>query len=38
VWKLRDSNSAGAPDVTPFAYGSSAVIPLAGDWDFPLLP
>jgi hypothetical protein len=38
VWKLRDSNSAGAPDVTPFAYGSTAVIPLAGDWDFPALP
>jgi hypothetical protein len=37
VWKLRDSNSAGAPDVTPFAYGSTAVIPLAGDWDFPAL-
>jgi hypothetical protein len=38
VWKLRDSNSAGGPDVTPFAYGSTAVIPLAGDWDFPVLP
>jgi CSLREA domain-containing protein len=38
VWKLRDNNSAGAPDVTPFAYGSTAVIPLAGDWDFPVLP
>jgi hypothetical protein len=38
VWKLRDSNSAGAPDVAPFAFGSTAVIPLVGDWDFPALP
>jgi hypothetical protein len=34
VWYLRNSNSAGSPDVTPFAYGSAALgdFPVVGDW------
>jgi hypothetical protein len=32
-WYLRNENSAGAPDVaTPFFFGFSNWIPLAGDW------
>jgi hypothetical protein len=32
TWYLRNSNSAGLPDVTPFAYGAPGWKPLAGDW------
>jgi hypothetical protein len=31
-WFLRNSNSAGAPDIAPFAYGLSGWKPIAGDW------
>ncbi|MDH3753040.1 MAG: hypothetical protein OEU32_04125 [Acidimicrobiia bacterium] len=33
VWYLRNSNSAGAADVTPFAFGAGADQPVVGDWD-----
>jgi hypothetical protein len=33
TWKLRHSNSPGAPDVAPFAYGSPTSAPVWGDWD-----
>jgi hypothetical protein len=35
VWYLRNSNSAGKPSITTFAYGSirSGDFPVAGDWD-----
>ena len=37
VWYLRNSNSAGATDVGPFAYGKASVatydLPIVGDWD-----
>jgi hypothetical protein len=33
TWKLRNSNSPGAPDVAPFAYGSPTSAPVWGDWD-----
>jgi hypothetical protein len=34
VWKLRNSNTPGAPDVTPFAYGGvGSVAVVVGDWD-----
>jgi hypothetical protein len=32
-WYLRNTNSSGAPDIAPFAYGSGAWVPLAGDWN-----
>jgi protocatechuate 3,4-dioxygenase beta subunit len=32
VWYLRNSNSAGAPDVTPFVFGLPGWIPVTGDW------
>src|SRR5262249_5641098 len=32
-WYLRNSNSPGAPDVKPFAYGAADWIPVSGDWD-----
>jgi hypothetical protein len=32
VWYLRNSNSAGAPDIAPFAYGLRSWIPVVGDW------
>ncbi|MPY96191.1 MAG: hypothetical protein GEV08_24940 [Acidimicrobiia bacterium] len=31
-WKLRNSNSAGPPDIT-FDYGLNGDIPVVGDWD-----
>jgi hypothetical protein len=31
-WFLRNSNSAGAPDIAPFTYGLSGWRPTAGDW------
>jgi len=33
VWSLRNSNTPGAPDITPFAYGGVGAIPVVGDWD-----
>src|SRR5262249_46583287 len=27
------SNSAGAPDISPFAYGQAGDVPVAGDWN-----
>jgi hypothetical protein len=33
TWYLRNSNSPGAPDITPFAYGASYMKPVVGDWD-----
>jgi hypothetical protein len=33
TWYLKNSNTAGAPDITPFAYGGGGWIPVAGDWD-----
>ncbi len=33
VWYLRFSNSPGAPDVAPFAYGAPGWTPVIGDWD-----
>jgi hypothetical protein len=33
VWYLRNSNSPGAPDISPFVYGLPGWIPVAGDWD-----
>src|SRR5262249_60257859 len=32
TWYLRNSNSAGAPDYAPFAYGAPGWVPVAGDW------
>jgi hypothetical protein len=32
VWYLKDSNTAGAPDIKPFAYGMKSWIPVVGDW------
>jgi hypothetical protein len=31
-WFLRNSNSAGAPDIAPFLYGLSGWQPVVGDW------
>jgi hypothetical protein len=33
TWYLRNSNSPGAPDITPFAYGAPGWGPVVGDWD-----
>jgi hypothetical protein len=33
TWYLRNSNSAGAPDFTPFPYGAPGWRPVAGDWN-----
>jgi hypothetical protein len=33
TWYLRNTNSPGAPDVAPFAFGMPGVVPVAGDWD-----
>jgi hypothetical protein len=32
VWYLKNSNSPGAPDMAPFAYGMRSWIPVVGDW------
>jgi hypothetical protein len=32
VWYLRNSYSAGAPDIVPFPYGLGSWIPLVGNW------
>jgi hypothetical protein len=37
IWDLRNSNSPGAPDIAPFAYGAPGWLPVAGDWDGPAL-
>lgn len=31
-WSLRNSNTAGPPDIGPFAYGSPNWKPVVGDW------
>jgi hypothetical protein len=36
-WYLRDSNSAGPPDVGPFPYGLGGWTPVAGHWNIPAL-
>jgi uncharacterized delta-60 repeat protein len=33
MWYLRDTATAGAPTVLPFAYGVPGWTPLVGDWD-----
>ncbi|CAN5572204.1 hypothetical protein BH10PLA2_BH10PLA2_07850 [soil metagenome] len=33
TWYLRNSNTSGPPDVTPFAYGAPNWYPVTGDWD-----
>jgi hypothetical protein len=33
MWFLRNSNSAGPPDVAAFAFGPPGSLPLVGDWD-----
>jgi len=33
VWYLRNSNTPGAPDITPFAYGAGGWTPVAGRWN-----
>src|SRR5262249_47522628 len=38
TWYLRNSNSAGAPDIAPFAYGAGGWAPQAGIWTGPPLP
>jgi hypothetical protein len=35
VWFLRNSNSAGAPDFTPFNYGPRTWKPITGNWNGP---
>jgi hypothetical protein len=33
TWYLRNSNSAGFPDIAPFRYGLPGWLPVTGDWD-----
>jgi hypothetical protein len=33
TWYLRNSNTPGFPDITPFQYGAPGWIPVVGDWD-----
>jgi hypothetical protein len=33
TWYLKNSNSAGAPDFAPFAYGAPGWAPVVGDWN-----
>jgi hypothetical protein len=33
LWVLRNSNSPGAPDITPFQYGPAGSTPVTGDWN-----
>jgi hypothetical protein len=33
TWYLRNSNSPGAPDIPPFAYGAAGWVPVVGDWN-----
>jgi hypothetical protein len=37
TWYLRDRNGPGAPSQAPFAYGTAAFQPVAGNWDGPPL-
>jgi hypothetical protein len=32
-WDLRNYNSSGPPNVTPFLYGASTDVPVVGNWD-----
>jgi hypothetical protein len=32
TWYLRNSPSAGTPDISPFAYGAAGWTPVVGDW------
>jgi hypothetical protein len=32
-WYLRNHNSAGAPDLAPFAFGAPYWLPVLGDWN-----
>jgi endoglucanase len=34
-WLLRNSNSAGPPDITPFHYGLLNWTPVSGNWGPP---
>jgi hypothetical protein len=34
-WFLRNSNTPGGPDITPFAYGAPGWTPVTGDWIKP---
>jgi hypothetical protein len=38
TWYLRNSNSSGAPDVAPFAYGAAGWQPQSGIWTFATRP
>lgn len=33
TWYLRNSNSSGGADITPFAYGAPNWYPITGDWN-----
>src|SRR5262249_7161856 len=33
TWYVKNTNSPGAPDVAPFAYGAVGWKPVAGDWN-----
>ncbi|MCI0458276.1 MAG: Ig-like domain repeat protein [Gemmataceae bacterium] len=33
MWLLRNSNTAGPPDIPAFAFGGAGMLPLVGDWD-----
>jgi SpoIID/LytB domain protein len=33
TWYLRNSDSGGQADITPFAYGTRGDIPVVGDWN-----
>jgi hypothetical protein len=33
TWYLRNSNSAGFPDIAPFQYGAPGWVAVTGDWD-----
>jgi hypothetical protein len=33
TWYLRNEDSAGPPETTPFSYGFSTWTPVVGDWD-----
>jgi hypothetical protein len=33
TWYLRNSNTAGAPDIGPFTYGAPGWTPVVGDWN-----
>jgi SpoIID/LytB domain protein len=32
-WYLRNSDSPGGPDITPFSYGTPGDTPIVGDWN-----